>query len=123
MKNNENDSKNAEFLELKARLGLQFLLANYRVDEAPEGMLDEYMEMVVQSPNPQEVLAEYFETFAVRNAASAGITATKERAVQLLIDLNTPMSYSDLAALLWQMTFPGFDEKGTIRAIFGNDAL
>lgn len=123
MKNKNNESQNSEFLELKARLGLQFLLANYRVDEAPEGMLDEYMEMVVGSPNPQEVLAEYFESFAVRNAASAGITVNRERAVELLVDMNTPMSYSDLAALLWEMTFPGFDEKDTIRTIFGNDAL
>lgn len=118
-----NQPSDAEFMELKARLGLQILLATYSIDDAPEGMLDEYMELVVDSPNPQAVLVEYFETFAVRNFDNAGLKGTREQAFEWQIGLQAPMSYSDLAAILWEMTFPEFNEKATIRAIFGNDAV
>lgn len=123
MGNQTNQPSDADFMELKARLGLQILLATYSIDDAPEGMLDEYMEMVVDSPSPQAVLAEYFETFAVRNFDNAGLKGTPEQACEWQIGLQSPMSYPDLAAILWEMTFSDFDEKATIRAIFGNDTV
>lgn len=110
-------------LEMKARLGLQFLLADWDVEAAYEGMLEEYLCEVMDAPNPQRELADHFESVSRQDAMYWFMGDTDEDLWREVASVQTMMSFSDLAHNVFDMTEGSFDEIDFIRTVFGPDSI